>query len=244
MGDTDNVKQLDVAPGAESADAASLADAPRMLSEVPAPTSQATVQVVAPVGVTPLLGQGIDRISLSQDYRRADQSFAVAPVVSLTTSSSRPPAVSLPPPVAELASPSTLAMRHCSEVASISSKDEGSQGGDSGLASHVRVVKRVRLSDEEPVVQTAPDFSSDEEDGHSSGTSFPSNTRGEWPHMFKFTPAAGTVCSLCHEEYVRICSLCRKCFNCFRKGDRECAPGAGEGRRQPDRQDYPRTVTR
>lgn len=119
---------------------------------------------------------------------------------------------------------------------------------------------RVRVSDAEPEAQEAPIFSSDEEDGGSGSRR--RDMRGEWPHEFKFRPqiegGVGKECAVCGKDFVRICTACGKCMECFRGGNRECVEGATASKPPPRRlspppddvpderewPEYPRTMTR
>ncbi|CAN0059944.1 unnamed protein product, partial [Laminaria digitata] len=76
--------------------------------------------------------------------------------------------------------------------------------------------KRVRVSDEPPASQDPIVFSSDEEDATTAGgkgTGPGKDMRGEWPHQFKFRQ--GRKCTVCSKDFVRICTACGKCMDCF-----------------------------
>ncbi|CAM9131631.1 unnamed protein product [Choristocarpus tenellus] len=160
----------------------------------------------------------------------------------------------------------TLASALVSPVQLRGRRSGGLKGDNRGGVNLPRKVKRVRLSELPPQVDEGrAAFSSDDEDrttanGESKnhrGEGGGADIRGEWPHMFKYRAEEQTQreCVVCKEAYVRICTVCSKCIQCYRGGNKDCLPGPHWDevrRRSPplpedvpkEKQEYPKTVTR
>lgn len=216
-------------------------DSPRTVYAPPTLQQPMNVLVPVPVGAPPLVALPplVAPHQLPAPALVTAPPAAPAPVAMLLPMATLPPSTSTTPAAATVAP-----LRGCLKGPSSSSRGR----------------KTVRVSNEEPSSQPAPIFSSDDEDAATGGGGA-RDMRGEWPHEFKFLPKLGRACSVCSKDFVRICTACGKCMECFRGGNRECVDGAkdaiperrlspppAQGLREiPDEREwpeYPKTMTR